>query len=122
MFRERARNERFVRPAQPRGAADAVPARAGRPVQARQLSTPRYQGVLLAAVRPGADDQFEMLTRPEGQPPHIVVRVPVFGVHLSGDALTRDAALARAGSNLWRARSRLLKHPTASTFLALSEP
>ena len=36
---------------------------------------------------------FETLSRPDGQPPHVVVRTPVLDVHISGDALSRASAL-----------------------------
>ena len=39
---------------------------------------------------------FETLARPDGEPPHVVVRTPVLDVHISGDALSRASALGLA--------------------------
>jgi hypothetical protein len=37
---------------------------------------------------------FVTLARPEGQPVHIVIRAPVFDVHVSGEALPYQKALS----------------------------
>ena len=42
------------------------------------------------------DMPFETLARPDGEPPHVVVRTPVWDVHVSGDAPSRASALKLA--------------------------
>ena len=53
----------------------------------------RQPGNLESGLRSLEGERFEILTRPDDQPVHMVVRAPVFDVHVSGDALSYQAAL-----------------------------
>jgi len=55
------------------------------------------QGHLESGLLPVEGEQFVTLTRPTDQPPHIVVRAPVWDVHVIG-SVTPDMALAIARS------------------------
>src|SRR5580704_6842344 len=52
----------------------------------------RQQGHLESGLIPLEGDQFVTLTRAADQPPHIVVRAPVWDVHVTG-SITSDTAL-----------------------------
>ena len=54
----------------------------------------RQPGNLEFGLRSLEGERFEILTRPDDQPVHMVVRVPVFDVHVSGDALSYQATLS----------------------------
>lgn len=56
----------------------------------------RQGGNLESGLRPVPGERFETLARAEDQPPHVVVRLPVFDVHVSGDALSHEATLGFA--------------------------
>lgn len=53
----------------------------------------RPGGHLESRLRPVTEKPFEILSRPEGDTTHVVARMPVFDVHLSGDALSRADAI-----------------------------
>ena len=58
----------------------------------------RQQGQHLeSGLLPEEGEQFVTLTRPAGQPPHVVVRAPVWDVHVTG-SVNPDMALAVARS------------------------
>jgi hypothetical protein len=58
----------------------------------------RRQGEHLeSGLLPVEGEQFVTLTRPAGQPPHVVVRAPVWDVHITG-SVSPDMALAVARS------------------------
>jgi len=52
---------------------------------------------LESGLLPVEGEQFVTLTRPADQPPHIVVRAPVWDVHVTG-SVTPDMAVAVARS------------------------
>jgi hypothetical protein len=57
----------------------------------------RRQGNLESGLLPLEDESFETWTRPPDRTPHIVVRAPVWDVHVSGSvALETALALARS--------------------------
>lgn len=58
----------------------------------------RPRGHLESGLRPVTERPFEILSRPEGEATHVVVRTPVFDVHLSGDAVSRADAIDLAMS------------------------
>ena len=51
----------------------------------------RRPGNLESGLRPLEGERFETLARPEGQRPHIVVRAPVWDVHVTGSVTTEEA-------------------------------
>jgi hypothetical protein len=53
----------------------------------------RPGGHLESRLRSVRQKPFEILSRPEGDPTHVVARMPVFDVHLSGDAVSRADAI-----------------------------
>lgn len=55
------------------------------------------RGHVESRLRPVIDRPFEILSRPEGDPTHVVARMPVFDVHLSGGAVSRADAIDLAG-------------------------
>ena len=57
----------------------------------------RQQGHLESGLLPVEGEQFVTLTRPADQPPHIVVRAPVWDVHVIG-SVSPDMALFVARS------------------------
>ena len=57
----------------------------------------RRPGNLESGLRPLEGEQFETLTRPPDKRPHIVVRAPVWDVHVTG-SVTTDMALTVARS------------------------
>jgi len=57
----------------------------------------RRPGNLESGLRPLEGELFETLTRPPDQRPHIVVRAPVWDVHVTG-SVTTDMALSVARS------------------------